>query len=65
MTTLSTEGVKSAGFDQGDTRAWVESVTPLGRVGNPEEIAAAVAFLASPDASYVNGATLHVSGGAR
>jgi 3-oxoacyl-[acyl-carrier protein] reductase len=36
---------------------------PLGRLGNPEEVAAAVGFLASPQAAYITGATLHVNGG--
>ena len=36
---------------------------PLGRLGRPEEVAAAAAFLASPAADYVTGCTLHVNGG--
>ena len=36
---------------------------PLGRLGSPEDIAAAVVFLASPDAGYITGSTLHVNGG--
>ena len=36
---------------------------PLGRLGQPEDVASAVAFIASPDAGYITGATLHVNGG--
>ncbi|MGA2398785.1 MAG: 3-oxoacyl-ACP reductase FabG [Steroidobacteraceae bacterium] len=36
---------------------------PLGRLGDPADVAAAVAFLASPEASYITGETLHVNGG--
>jgi 3-oxoacyl-[acyl-carrier protein] reductase len=36
---------------------------PLGRLGLPEEIAAAVGFLASPQAAYITGTTIHVNGG--
>jgi 3-oxoacyl-[acyl-carrier protein] reductase len=36
---------------------------PLGRLGRPEDVAAAVAFLASPGADYITGCTLHVNGG--
>ena len=41
----------------------LKALTPLGRYGRPEEIAAAVAFLAGPDAAYITGATLNVDGG--
>jgi 3-oxoacyl-[acyl-carrier protein] reductase len=62
---IETEGVKAAGFSEGDMRKWIESATPMGRIGTVEEIAATVAFMASNDASYITGETLHVTGGFR
>jgi 3-oxoacyl-[acyl-carrier protein] reductase len=44
-------------------KAALQSQIPLGRLGTPEEIAHAVAFLASPLAGYITGAELHVNGG--
>jgi len=44
-------------------REAISAQIPAGRMGAPEEIAAAVLYLASPEAAYVTGATLHVNGG--
>lgn len=46
-----------------DQKARINTQIPAGRMGTPEEIAAAVLYLASPEAAYVTGATLHVNGG--
>ena len=46
-----------------EQRAGLLRRVPMGRMGDPQEVAAAVLYLASPEAAYVTGATLHVNGG--
>ena len=60
-----TEGVVSAGFDNSDFRQTFESQTPLGRVGQPDDIAPAAVFFASDDSKWVAGETLLIAGGLR
>ena len=45
------------------TKKMIDEAIPLGRAGSPEEVAKAVLFLASEDASYITGAILEVTGG--
>lgn len=62
---VDTEGLHSAGFAEGDFRKHVEATTPLGRIGQPSDIATAAVFLASEDSGWVTGQTLILAGGAR
>jgi 3-oxoacyl-[acyl-carrier protein] reductase len=60
---VETEGVHAAGMADGDFRKRQEAETPLGRIGQPEDIAPAVVFFASADASWITGETLVIAGG--
>lgn len=60
---VETEGVHTTGFI--NNREHMESITPLGRIGQPEDIAPAVVFFASEDSSWITGETLFISGGLR
>jgi 3-oxoacyl-[acyl-carrier protein] reductase len=62
---VETEGVHSAGFIESDFRKQVESQTPLGRIGQPEDVAPAAVFFASSDAAWITGETLVIAGGLR
>ena len=62
---VETEGVVAAGFSEGEFRNSVESQTPLGRIGQPHDIAPVAVFLASSDAAWITGETVRVAGGLR
>ncbi len=62
---VETEGVHSAGIAESDLRKQVEAQTPLGRIGQPLDIAGAAVFLASNDSAWITGETLRISGGSR
>jgi 3-oxoacyl-[acyl-carrier protein] reductase len=53
------------GKDVESYRREVAEMTPLRRVGEPRDVAAAIAFLASDDAAYISGQTIYINGGAR
>jgi 3-oxoacyl-[acyl-carrier protein] reductase len=60
-----TDGVISAGFHESDFRKMLESQTPLGRVGQTDDIAPAAVFFASDDSKWITGETLLIAGGLR
>jgi len=62
---IETEGFHAAGIAESDMRKQVEAQTPLGRIGQPQDIAPAVVFFASDDASWITGESLYITGGLR
>lgn len=62
---VETEGFHAAGIAESDMRKQVEAQTPLGRIGQPQDIAPAVVFFASDDASWITGESLYITGGLR
>ncbi len=62
---VETEGVHTAGIIGSDFQKKTEAETPLGRIGQPEDVATIAAFLASDDSYWVTGQTIRASGGAR
>ena len=62
---VETEGSRSAGFIGSDFHQGAIASTPLGRIGQPDDIAKIVAYVASPDAYWINGELIYAGGGAR
>ena len=62
---VETEGTHSAGITESEMRKQTEVATPLGRIGQTQDIAPAVVFLVSDDSAWINGETLYISGGMR
>jgi 3-oxoacyl-[acyl-carrier protein] reductase len=60
-----TEGLAAAGISDGDFRKKMEADTPLGRIGQPKDIATAAVFFASSDSAWITGETLVIAGGLR
>jgi 3-oxoacyl-[acyl-carrier protein] reductase len=62
---VETEGTHTAGITESDFRKQVEAQTPLGRIGQPQDISGAAVFLASSDADWITGETFVIAGGFR
>jgi 3-oxoacyl-[acyl-carrier protein] reductase len=62
---VETEGVHGAGLAEGDFRKQFEAQAPLGRIGQPQDIAPAAVFLASDESGWITGETFYIAGGYR
>ena len=62
---IETEGVHAAGIIESDFRKQVEAQTPLGRIGQPNDVASVATFLAAADSAWITGETFLVAGGFR
>ena len=62
---VETPGLDAAGITESDFRRQHESEVPLGRIGQPQDIAPAAVYLASADSGWVTGETLTIAGGVR
>ena len=62
---VETEGVHAAGIIGSDFQKQAEADTPLGRIGQPNDIAGVAAFLASDDSAWLSGQTIQAAGGYR
>jgi len=62
---VETEGTHRAGLEGTDFQAATKAATPLGRLGQPQDIAGAAVFLASEDSAWITSETLLISGGFR
>jgi 3-oxoacyl-[acyl-carrier protein] reductase len=62
---IETEGVRSAHMNEGEFRRWLEAHSPLGRIGQTDDVAPTAVFLASSDSKFITGESLLVSGGVR
>jgi 3-oxoacyl-[acyl-carrier protein] reductase len=62
---VETEGFHAAGVADSEWQKKTEAETPLGRIGQPQDIAPAAVFLASDDSAWITGELLYISGGKR
>jgi 3-oxoacyl-[acyl-carrier protein] reductase len=60
---VDTEGLRAVGFAASDFRKTVESLTPLGRIAEPDDIGRAAVFFASEDSGWLSGQRVLAAGG--